>query len=90
MQRPRTLTARRFLCKEKRILATWVFGEAWDRFNTAQYGRMRMSAFVTTGCGLTVTGENDHLVTVQGAPSEGLDVAHIDSTRRAGMQPPRT
>ena len=68
--------------KEKRILATWIFGEAWDRFTTAQYAHMRLSAFLTTGCGLTLTGKNDHLVTVQGAPSEGLDAA---STEIAGQ-----
>ena len=71
-------------CKEKRILATWVFGEAWGRFTTAKYARMRLSAFLTTGCGLTLNGKNDHLVTVQGAPSEGLDAAHTEIAGQLG------
>ena len=71
-------------CKEQRILATWVFGEAWDCFSTAQYAHMRLSAFLVSGCGLPLTGENDHLVQVHGAPSEGLDIAHNDSRRLGG------
>ena len=74
-------------CKEKRILATWAFGEAWGRFNIAQCAHMRLSTFLVTGCGLTLTGKNDHLSQVQGAPPQGLDAAHNDSRRPAGMQP---
>ena len=45
---------------------------------------MRSSAFLSTGCGLTLTGKNDHLVTVQGAPSEGLDAARTEIAGQLG------
>ena len=59
-------------------------GEAWGRFNTAQYAHMRLSAVLTTGCGLSLTPKNDHLLTVQGAPSEGRDAAHTEIAGQLG------
>ena len=60
--RRRAVSCQQPPCKEKRIVARWVFGEAWGRFNTAQYAHMNLSAVLLTGCGLTLTGKDDHLV----------------------------
>ena len=45
--------------KEKRILVTWVFGNAWSKLCSDSYKHARVSAFLKTGCLLTVSGVND-------------------------------
>ena len=51
---------------EKRILVTWVFGYAWSKLCSDKYKHARVSAFLKTGCLLTVSGVNDHCVFVAG------------------------
>ena len=40
---------------EKRIMSTWVFGQAWNTFCTPKYDYFRHQAFVTSGLMVTVT-----------------------------------
>ena len=52
--------------KEKRILMTWVYGEAWDQFCTPKYDYFRRRAMEKCGLLITESGKNDHQVTAEG------------------------
>ena len=71
---------------EKRIMATWVFGEAWSRFCSAKYATVRRDAFLHTGLLLpTVTGKDDHFVLVKShdlalAPVSVEESSDVEST----------
>ena len=41
---------------EKRILVTWVFGDAWTEYIGPYYGNQRRSAFEKGGCTVTTNG----------------------------------
>ena len=45
-----------FSAKEKRILCTWVFGQAWEELRAKKYFNMRRTAFEKGGCAITLTG----------------------------------
>ena len=47
---------------DKRIMLTWVYGNAYERLCSPQYDTLRERAFLMTGMLLTLTGENDHVV----------------------------
>ena len=49
---------------EKRIMSTWVFGEAWDRFCSNAYLAFRQKAFLMCGTMITVNGINDNQIQV--------------------------
>ncbi len=53
-------------CSEKRIMMTWIFGQAWERFTSDKYLSFRVKAFATCGSLLTIDGSGDNLVKVQG------------------------
>ena len=50
---------------DKRVLSTWLFGEAWEDFCSKKYMNMRRSAFEKGGCGIAASGKNDHLIRVE-------------------------
>ena len=52
--------------RQKRILTTWIFGEAWADIQKPQYRALRLAAFAHSGCGITESGVNDHLVIGEG------------------------
>ena len=52
--------------KEKRILMTWVYGDAWEQFCSAKYDHFRRRAMEKCGMLITRDGKNDHQVTAEG------------------------
>ena len=53
-----------YAASEKRILVTWVFGEAYEEFGQTKYSNLRRSPFEKGGCAITTSGKNDHLISV--------------------------
>eukprot|EP00969_Alexandrium_andersonii_P188448 8327691-Alexandrium_andersonii.AAC.1 len=51
--------------KQKRIAATFIYGEACLKVKTAMYHQARISAFQVTGILLTRAGKNDAFVTIE-------------------------
>jgi hypothetical protein len=51
---------------EKRILMTWVYGEAWADFCLPKYDYCRRMAFEKCGMHITKNGKNDDQVTAEG------------------------
>ena len=55
-----------FTASEKRVMITWVFGEAYAELTSKRLWPMRRAAFEKGGCLVTCTGKNDHLIVVDG------------------------
>jgi hypothetical protein len=53
---------------QKRILCTWLFGEAWQTIQGPEFKRLRGSAFWLSGLAMTMTGVNDHGCCPEGFP----------------------
>ena len=51
--------------REKRILMTFIFGNAWDAMCTKKYANFIRAGFEKTGLLLTRTGKNDNMVTME-------------------------
>ena len=52
--------------KEKRILSTFIFAEAWQRFTGPKFQQCRLMAWVHSGGALTTTGKNDWAIQCPG------------------------
>ena len=50
----------------RRLLSMKFLGAAWDSLHSADYSRLRMSAWRRTGCLITADGSDDHLIRPQG------------------------
>jgi hypothetical protein len=55
----------KFTAREKRVLMTWVFGNAWTKLTSIEYAHLVRSAFEKTGILQTATGKNDHIITCE-------------------------
>jgi hypothetical protein len=64
---------------EKRILMTWVYGEAWEDFCEPRYDYFRRMAFEKCGMHITKSGKNDDQVTAEGIedPWQGFSIHGI-------------
>ena len=49
--------------REKRILMTWIFGNAWQKMCSASYQNLMRAAFEKTGILLTSSGKNQNIIT---------------------------
>jgi hypothetical protein len=49
---------------EKRVLATWMYGQAWDRLCTQEYDAFRFEAFSKSGALVCVNDRNDEVAKV--------------------------
>ena len=58
--------------KEKRILSTFIFAEAWQRFTGPKFQQCRLMAWVHSGAALTTTGKNDWAIQSPG------HLGHVD------------
>ena len=58
--------ANKITMRQRRIIMTHVFGDAWNDFCSFRYQKTRTEAFLASGCGLTVTGVNDQTVIAEG------------------------
>ena len=62
---------------EKRIMVSWLVGEAWMEFQSDRYKRVRAAAFEHTGLAMTLTGKNDDCVSVEGSP-ESIELFDVE------------
>ena len=69
-----------FTAREKRVLMTFIFGDAWQQFCGRGYDHVRLTAFLKTGLAMTVTGKNDHAVVVENWGSLDLEDPSKDLT----------
>ena len=56
----------KFTMREKRILMTWLFGDAWAQIQLPKYALLRRRAFEKTGLLITKNGKNDGQVIAEG------------------------
>ena len=56
----------KFTMKEKRILMTWIFGDAWQVLCGPKYNHLRFRAFEKCGLCMTMSGKNDGQVISEG------------------------
>ena len=54
--------------REKRVLLTYIYGEAWEEFCSSKNAKMRKQAFVKTGLHLTLDDTQDKTVVFEGLP----------------------
>ena len=57
-----------FSAKERRVLISWWVGNAWQKLNTNDYDKLRLSCWQKTGCLITANGEDDNLIKPEGLP----------------------
>ena len=62
---------------DKRIMVSWLVGEAWMEFQSDRYKRVRAAAFEHTGLAMTLTGKNDNCVSVEGWP-ESIELFDVE------------
>ena len=67
-----------FTMSEKRILMTHIFASAWEQFSSAKYHHARVSAFVHSGCAITLSGINDHLIEIENLPSDSIQWKQLE------------
>ena len=69
--------------KEKRILSTYIFAEAWQRFTGPKFQQCRLMAWVHSGAALTTTGKNDWKIPSERIPKEeALEKALLEPAAR--------
>ena len=56
----------KFTMREKRIMVSWIYGDAWEDFCGPKYAHFRRAAFERTGLLMTSTGKNDGQFTAEG------------------------
>ena len=52
--------------KEKRVMCTWVYGEAWETLQKSIHRALRHRAWTSTGLMMTMIGVNDHCAIMEG------------------------
>lgn len=62
--------------REKRILMTHIYGNAWDMMDGPRYVNLMRSAFEKTGCLMTNSGKNDNMVTCE-ALKDAVDLVPV-------------
>ena len=79
----------RLSASDKRIMLTYIYGNAYQMLCSAKYDVLRERAFLKTGMLLTLTGENDHVVELEnhhglvGLRAPGLPFVEQEYTDRA-------
>ena len=67
----------------RRVLCTWVVGEAWERLSQ-KHAHVVRRAFTATGLALPIDGSRDSKISVQGLDSSLL-IAGLGDWREAGL-----